>query len=239
MSITNAISWHLLTLSRKPVLKVGIDGVDGVGKTTFADKIAVVLTSHGRQVIRSSVDGFHNPRSIRYRLGKTSPEGFYRGSYDYAALRHHLLEPLSGGGSRRYRTAVFDHVSDKPVVTDELEASEGAILLFDGLFLHRPELRAYWDFSIFLDTPFEVTAPRGAARGPGFGDPDPSSQSNRRYTEGNLIYLREPRLHDHATVFVDYSDLSSPRVLDCVSLDPRKSADVGGMTRGKRPYRVL
>jgi uridine kinase len=213
MPLVDEIAAHLLSLRSRPVLRVAVDGVDGVGMTTFADNIADMLASREQKVIRSSVDGFHNPRSIRHRLGRTSPEGFYRDSCDYSALRTHLLDPLSSGGSRRYRTAVFDHFSDSPVETAELEAGDGAVLVFDGLFLHRSELRGYWDFSIFLDAPFEVTVPRGAARGAGFGDPDPSSPSNRRYVEGNMIYFREARPRDHATVVINYTDLSRPSVV--------------------------
>jgi hypothetical protein len=46
-------------------------------------------------------------------------------------------------------------------------APAGSVLVLDSPFLHRPELRDIWDFSIFLDAPFDVTIPRGAARGPG------------------------------------------------------------------------
>jgi uridine kinase len=47
------------------VTRVAIDGVDGAGKTYFADELAEVLGASGRSVIRASVDGFDNPRSIR------------------------------------------------------------------------------------------------------------------------------------------------------------------------------
>jgi uridine kinase len=211
--IVEEIGAHLLPLRGALALRVAVDGVDGVGKTTFADRLGQWLRAQGRQVIRSSVDGFHNPRAIRHRLGRTSPEGFYRDSYDYAALRTNLLDPLSPGGLGRYRTAVFDHLIDGPVSNPELEAPEGAALVVDGLFLHRPELQGYWDFSVYLDAPFEITAPRGAARGVGFGDPDPSSPSNRRYVGGAMIYFREARPQDQATVVVDYSDLSRPRIV--------------------------
>jgi uridine kinase len=76
---------------------MAVDGVDGVGKTTFADRLGVAIERIGRPVIRSSIDGFHNPRELRYRRGRTSPEGFYLDSYDYAALRAHLLDPLGPG----------------------------------------------------------------------------------------------------------------------------------------------
>lgn len=166
------------------VLRVAIDGVDGAGKTIFADELAEVLEASERAVIRASVDGFHHPKEVRYRLGRGSPEGFYRDSYDYGALKKVLLDPLSPGGSGRYRTAVHDVAAEKPVTVLERQAEPGAVLLLDGIFLHRPELRDYWDVSVWLEVPFEVSVPRGAGRGTSFGSPDPYAESNRRYVEG-------------------------------------------------------
>ncbi|SFU74695.1 uridine kinase [Methylobacterium sp. UNCCL125] len=202
-----------LNAQPKRGLMVGIDGVDGVGKTTFADDLGGALRARGREVIRSSADGFHNPRSVRYHLGRLSPEGFYRHSYNYPLLQRVLLQPLTAQGSRRFRFAAFDHATDKPIEAEEQIASDDAILIFDGLFLHRPELRGYWDFTVFLDAPFEVTIPRGASRGPGFGDPDPAATSNRRYIEGNRLYLDECKPRQVASVVIDHSDLTRSNIV--------------------------
>lgn len=193
-----------------PVLRVAVDGVDGAGKTTFADELAEVLRARGRTVIRASIDGFHAPRAVRYRRGRASPEGFYRDSYDLVGLRSALLDPLGPGGSGRYRTAIFDHTTDSPVRQPEQVARPGSVLIVDGLFLHRPELRDVWDDSVFLRVPFEVSVPRGAARGPGYGSPDPQAASNRRYVEGNRLYFREADPERHAGVVVDNTDLAAP-----------------------------
>jgi uridine kinase len=60
------------------IVRVAIDGVDGAGKTTFANELAEVVGGLGRPVIRASVDGFHNPRVVRYAQGKQSAIGFFR-----------------------------------------------------------------------------------------------------------------------------------------------------------------
>ena len=196
--------------SARPVLRVAVDGVDGAGKTTFADELAATLRQGDRQIIRASVDGFHNPRALRYRLGQDSPEGFYRDSYDYAGLRQALLDPLGPGGSLLYRTAVFDVDADQTLSPDEQTAQPGSILIVDGLFLHRPELRGVWDDSIFLRVDFAVSVPRGAARGPGFGSPDPAAESNRRYIGGNELYFRGADPEEWAGVVMDNNDLNAP-----------------------------
>jgi hypothetical protein len=126
-------------LARPPVgtVRVGIDGVDGAGKTMFADELRARLIPSGRPVIRATVDGFHNPKSVRYRRGRSSPEGFYRDSYDYATLQRVLLDPLGPGGTGRFRPAVFDVDADVAVDTPDEQALPGSILLLDGIFLHR------------------------------------------------------------------------------------------------------
>src|SRR5262249_32898494 len=195
------------------ILRVGIDGVDGVGKTVFADILARAIKDQGRPVIRASVDGFHRPRKDRYRRGRGSPEGFYLDSYDYAALKSVLLYPLGPGGSRTYCSAIFDHLTDSPLPRRTLVADRGSVLVFDGIFLHRAELRDVWDLSIFLDAPFDVTIPRGAGRGPGWGSPDVHAPSNRRYIEGQCLYLRESEPQKLANFVIDYSDLAEPVVV--------------------------
>jgi uridine kinase len=204
------IGRSILQVSKKDIVRVAIDGVDGAGKTTFADELARVLEAMDRRVIRASVDGFHNSASIRYRRGRTSPEGFFADSYNYEQLRAALLDPLGPRGTKRYRTAVFDHRSDSPVSMPEKVADSGAILVFDGIFLHRPELRRYWDFSIFLDVGFDVSIPRGAQRGEGSADVD--APENRRYVEGQKIYLRDCEPRKFATVTVNNEDLAAPYI---------------------------
>ena len=88
---------------------------------------------------------------------------------------------------------MFDYRTDSEVETPFETAEPDAILLFDGVFLHRAELISYWDMSLFLDAPFEVTVARMAGRDE--SSPDVNAPENRRYVEGQQLYLRtcEPR----------------------------------------------
>lgn len=192
-------------------LRVAVDGVDGAGKSYFGDELGSALEALGRPVIRSSVDGFHRPRAARYALGPTSPEGYYRDSYDYDQLRSALLEPLGPGGDRRYRTQVFDYRIDAAVDSPVRTAPADAVLVLDGIFLHRPELRACWDFSVFLRVDFATTFTRMAVRDG--CPPDPADAANRRYVEGQQLYLSDAAPERHATVVIDNTDLARPVAL--------------------------
>ena len=188
---------------------VAIDGVDGAGKTRFADDLAARLEADGQIAVRVGIDGFHNPRAVRYARGKDSPEGFYRDSYDLDALRTWLLFPARIG--KPFKTAVFNHRRDRPVAVNPLIVPLPAVLVFDGLFLNRDELRDEWDLSIFLDVPFEVSYARMAARDG--SDPNPEAPANRRYFEGQKLYFKESRPHRSADVVIDYADLDEPRII--------------------------
>jgi uridine kinase len=199
------------------VLRVGIDGVDGAGKTTFADKLATILAGMQLPVIRASIDGFHNPRSIRHARGRGSADGFYQDLFNLALFRSLLLEPLSPGGSGQYRRAAFDHRTDAAVDLPLESAVARSILVVDGIFLHRPELRDSWDFSVFLDVPFSQSFRRMAARDG--SDPDPEAEANQRYRGGQLLYLSECDPRKAATVLIDYADFAAPKILR--GLDPK------------------
>ena len=205
------IAGRIAKIARPHPVRVGIDGVDGVGKTTFADELIAPLKSLGHAVIRASIDGFHNPRSVRYAQGRESPEGFFRDSFNLEAFVECVLAPLGPHGSRRYRRALFDYRSDREISVDEEMAEPSAIILVDAIFLHQPRLRPYWDFSVFLDAPFEITVARTAARGG--GSADPKALSNRRYVEGQRIYLRECTPQKWADVVIDNSALDDPRIV--------------------------
>jgi uridine kinase len=175
------------------VVRVAIDGVDAAGKTTLADELRPLLEARGRPVLRATIDGFHRPRAERYRRGPTSPDGYYRGSFDYDALRRELLQPLGPGGTGRYRSRVFDLHADEPVGDPPAPAPEDAVLLLDGVFLLRRELVDLWDFRVVVEVHADEALRRALARDEDlFGSPDEALRRYRnRYVPGQRLYLDE------------------------------------------------
>jgi uridine kinase len=192
---------------------VALDGVDGAGKTVLGHELSALVCLH-REVHRASVDGFHRPAARRYARGRT-PEGFYRDSYDHAALRTRLVEPFRAG--EPWVSAVHDVEADAAVdAPPEPPGGPDAVLLVDGIFLHRPELADLWDAGVWVDVPFEVSVPRGNAR---FGElgaqaADPASEVNSRYVGGQRLYLEEVGPAARATWVLDNTDLAAPSLRD-------------------------
>lgn len=194
--------------------RVAIDGPDGAGKTTLADELAPVVRARGRSVIRASVDDFHRPRADRYQRGPDSAVGYYEDSFDLAALREVLLDPLGPAGDGRYRSAVFAHRTDQPVAEPARLAAADAVLLLDGVFLQRPELRDAWDVTIYLSISIEEMLRRACRRDVSlFGTEAAVEHRYRiRYIPGQELYNAAANPMENADVVVFNDNPQQPVV---------------------------
>ncbi|MEU1972324.1 uridine kinase [Microbacterium sp. NPDC019599] len=191
---------------------VAVDGRDGAGKTIFADGLAAVFAEDGSAVFRATIDDFHRPRAERYARGRTSPEGFYRDSFDYATFRRVLIDPFRAGRQTTatgFQLAAFDVTRDSAVESAWVTAPRDAVLIVDGIFLNRPELRGLWDWSVWLDVPVDVAFRRMAERDG--SDPDFLAPSNARYRDGHDLYLRDHDPRHAASAIVDNTDVERPQ----------------------------
>jgi uridine kinase len=190
---------------------IAIDGVDGSGKTVLVLELAGSLRDSGRNVIEVHVDDFHHLRERRYRRGRISPEGFWLDSYDYEALERDALTPLRSGGSGLYRWGAVDLDRDVRLEIEPLRGPDDAVVLVEGIFLHHDELQHWWDFSLWLEVPFEESARRMILRD-GFSE-DADDRKVRRYVDGQQLYFDTCSPWERASLVVDNSDWSAPRVI--------------------------
>lgn len=205
-----------LVLHSQPngIMRVAVDGPDAAGKTTLAAEIATRVRRRGRSVIQASVDAFHQPRALRRRRGSLSAEGYYYDAFDYVALRRCLLEPLGPDGDRRYRTAVFDLGEDAPLSHAAEYAPRDAVLVVDGVFLLRAELRDCWDLTVHLRISPEESLRRALVRDVDlFGSAAAVQQRyEERYLPGQELYRAHAAPHEHADILIDDENPQAPRV---------------------------
>ena len=188
---------------------LGVDGVDGSGKTTFAAKLAAAIPD--RAVIVIHLDNFLNPSAIRHAKGRDSAKGFWQDTYNYAALRDQVFAPLQATGNRWYAPSSYDHQADRTAPSEFIQAPSDALILVEGMFLHRDELYSCWDASVFLDVPFTETAARMAVRNG--SNPDPEHPTMLRYVGGQRRYFAAVQPRDRATFVIDNTDFTSPKVI--------------------------
>ncbi|HYJ06598.1 MAG TPA: hypothetical protein VEX43_15795 [Chthoniobacterales bacterium] len=208
------IAEQIAAIERPHPVRVAIDGVDAAGKTTFGDELATALAASCRPIIRASIDGFHNPAAVRRRRGALSPEGYFHDSFNYPALVEMLLQPLGPGGSLAFRRAVFDFRTDTIVDVPLEHADPQAVLLLDGVFLLRPELRAHFDFSIFLRADFQTTLARAEQRDLNLlgNVEEVRRRYHERYIPGQRIYLATVEPERIAALIIDNNDPARPTV---------------------------
>lgn len=213
-NITSEIS-AVRTSKHGQHLVVGVDGVDGAGKTIFARKLLEALnlkidSSYTRLI---SVDDFHNVREVRYRQGKDSPIGFFEDSFDYESLKKRVLTPIrdSHGGSVSIIPLSHDLNTDRLITPEQVHLQPSSVVIVEGIFLHRNEIREYFDFTIFLDVPFSESIRRMSQRDG--SDPDHNHPTVNRYVQGQRIYFERCAPYSRASVVVDNSDLERPRVI--------------------------
>jgi len=202
---------------------VAIDGVDGAGKTTLGDELSQALAGCGHAVVRASIDSFHNPRAVRYRRGKGSPEGYYRDSFNLDSVRTMLLDPMRSGPGATFRRAGFDEPSDRLVEAPAELVEARMLLIFDGVFAHRPELLTYWDFTVLLQAEKRTDAawlgylhsdlPEAAHERGAELERRWTISRRRRYVDGQALYFAEATPMVSADVVIDNNDLGNPVIL--------------------------
>lgn len=195
-------------------LRVAVDGPDCAGKSTLADELTAHLTP-SRPVIRVSADDFHQPAAVRKQRGDLSADGYYYDAFDLQAIVDQVLRPLGPHGSLQYRPTVYDYRSDEPTQTMPQSASSKAVLLFDGVFLLRRELRPHWDLTLYLHVdPYESLRRALGRDRELFGS---AENINRRYTQRYLpaqtLYRRHAGPESACDILIDMNKPTTPAIV--------------------------
>lgn len=207
------------SLPRSRPALVAVDGADTAGKTTFADSLASALEP-GRTVVRIEADDFEQPRAHRYRRGSDSPAGFFEDTYDHDAFEARVLRPLTAG-DRRIVRRIYDRKADAPVDAPVEEVPADGVVIVDGCFLLRRQLREYWSLGVFLVVGEEQRLRRAQSRDRTRlgGSEGVVTRYRTRYFPGFDLYLEREEPLRCAHIVVDNEDVDRPAVLRWPSAD--------------------
>ena len=105
--------------------------------------------------------------------------------------------------------------TDRPVADPPEVVAADAVLVVDGSFLQRPELRDGWDLVVYLRASFEAAAERGARRdAEALGGIDAAQDAFRhRYHAAQRRYLAECDPESAADVVIDVEDPTEPALI--------------------------
>lgn len=192
---------------------VGINGIDGVGKTHFADALETSLTAQHKPVVIVHVDDFTNPSSIRH-AGTTQVENYYSHTFDLTSLRERIIEPVRQGmlfSVDMVHSAPQD--DDKTVRHSYHIHDPESIILIEGVFIYRPELVQAFDYRIFLSMPLAAMLGRGGQRDAVRLGQNVLTNYTKKYIPAQQRYLELVRPAEIAHQVIDLTDWGNPRIV--------------------------
>ena len=134
---------------------VAIDGLGGAGKSTLATQLLEAIDDSG--VV--NVDDFYRPMAATERAELRAEVGYDR-YFDWQRLRDSVLGPLSRGLCAQYRR--HDWATNRLAEWRKVEA--GRVVIVEGVYSTRPELRSYFGFMVYVDAPREQRLERMSKR---------------------------------------------------------------------------
>lgn len=158
--------------SKRPLL-VGIDGFGGSGKSTLSNSIRDALEA-------SAVEGddFYGPVDTDW--AGLSPQDGYERFFDHERLAREVLRPLGRAEHTRYQRYNWQN----NVLGDWVELPAEGVVVVEGVYMLRPQLREFWDLSVFVDTPWPMRLDRQVSRG------ENTEEDIRLWTDAEKYYER-------------------------------------------------
>ena len=187
---------------------VGVTGIDGAGKTSFAAALAKYLLSGNHRVQMIHLDDFHNPKDVRY-AGKDPAENYFHRSFNLDVLINKVLNPLHEKAEYSIKLSILNPETDKYDTEREYTFHPDTIVIFEGVFLFRDELSQYIDYKVFLEIPFEESKRRAKVR-----DPQAIIEKyETKYLPAQRKYLSLFPPDTHADMIIDNIDWEYPSII--------------------------
>ena len=165
---------------------VAIDGPSGAGKSTLAE--ALLSSLQGATVVH--VDDFYSDEGVDPSGGMDLEDACDQ-YVDWLKLFELVLQPLKDGENGYYQ--IYDWVAQRPGTWVMVEPR--GVLIVEGVYAMRPELREVYDVKVFVDTPPEIRLRR-------LGERSDNPVWVKRWAEAEVWYNANLRPIDYADVIV-------------------------------------
>lgn len=178
---------ELIREIHKPRALVAIDGHSAAGKTTLAKMIQQSIAES--QIIHT--DDFYRVMETTKRETLNAEKG-YQLYYDWERLENQVLLPFSKGKGIRYQKYSWQ---DNQLI-DWVEVVPEGIVLIEGCYSARPELKHYYDLIVFVETNMQERIKRQAIRA------DASPEWLERWDAAERFYIQKYQPASYANYVV-------------------------------------
>ncbi len=193
-------------------LVVGISGIDLSGKTEFANSLAEYLASQKLKVVVLHLDDFHNPRAFR-NSGTDPVDNYLNRNFNLDLLIKEILVPIREKRSLFASLTLLDLMSDQYSIQKRFSVDQDTIVLFEGIFLFRPELAAFIDYRVYLEISFEEARRRVSIRDIPIYGLEMMQRYETKYWPAQKKYLAEYPPRQTADMIIDNNDWQQPRII--------------------------
>ena len=168
-------------------LLIGIDGLGGSGKTTYAYELQKQLENS----FVFHLDDFIHPRIIRYDKNYQEWYCYYHLQWRYEYLIRKLIYPLKKMGTLNSIIELYDKDTDS-YKQKQINIPSGSTVIVEGVFLQRPELRSYFDKVSFINVNKEERLNRALKRDVYIGhEIEIVGKYENRYFPAEEVYMTE------------------------------------------------
>lgn len=149
-------------LSPSISLLVALSGIDASGKSTIAQEIVERLRISGLNAILVGLDPWHNAPEKRF--SKDAPaEHFYQHAFRFPELFELLIDPLRHTRSAHV-TVELTRLPENDLYLRTYDLDEVEVIVLEGIFLFRKELRSNYDLAFWVECSFETALVRAIKR---------------------------------------------------------------------------
>jgi len=139
--------------SNKSRFIIGIDGLGGSGKSTFAKELIDSLSN--TEIVH--MDDFYKPETLRRGSNSISEIGAF---FNWRKLESKVLIPFTNNLEISFQK--YDWPSDS--LKNWQNISEESNIIVEGVYSTRKELSKYYDFKIWINCLPEIRLARGIKR---------------------------------------------------------------------------
>lgn len=134
-------------------LIVGLSGIEGSGKSTWATALERGLLERGAAVRLIHLDDFLHPKKIRH-ANPDQVKGYYEDNFDFRSLVRAVLDPVREAISVRSKFPLLELETDQILEQDFVFEGPGVVIV-EGVLLFRRELHQKFDVRVWLHISFE------------------------------------------------------------------------------------